>query len=95
MPAADYKRFLGFLKQHDCHLPFKRFRTPQGNVVDSVLGPEMRSTGEVMASAADFATAFGKAERAAGRTLPRSDGAWLKAVNDQQTCHAPRMRGIQ
>ena len=26
MPAADYKRFLGFLKQHDCHLPFQRFR---------------------------------------------------------------------
>jgi DNA-binding NtrC family response regulator len=27
MPASDYKRFLGFLKQHDCHLPFQRFRS--------------------------------------------------------------------
>jgi hypothetical protein len=27
MPGDDYKRFLSFLKQHDCHLPFKRFRT--------------------------------------------------------------------
>jgi hypothetical protein len=27
MPTDDYKRFLGFLKQHDCHLPFQRFRT--------------------------------------------------------------------
>ena len=27
MPAEDYKRFLSFLKQHECHLPFKRFRT--------------------------------------------------------------------
>lgn len=26
MPSQDYKRFLGFLKQHDCHLPFQRFR---------------------------------------------------------------------
>ena len=26
MSADDYKRFLGFLKQHDCHLPFQRFR---------------------------------------------------------------------
>ena len=26
MAADDYKRFLGFLKQHDCHLPFQRFR---------------------------------------------------------------------
>jgi DNA-binding NtrC family response regulator len=32
MPADDYKRFLGFLKQHDCHLPFQHFRrtTPLG-----------------------------------------------------------------
>jgi transcriptional regulator with GAF, ATPase, and Fis domain len=27
MPAADYKRFLSFLRKHDCHLPFQRFRT--------------------------------------------------------------------
>jgi DNA-binding NtrC family response regulator len=26
MPPDDYKRFLGFLKQHDCHLPFRHFR---------------------------------------------------------------------
>jgi transcriptional regulator with GAF, ATPase, and Fis domain len=26
MPATDYKRFLGFLRKHDCHLPFQRFR---------------------------------------------------------------------
>src|SRR6185436_16486344 len=46
-------------------LPFARFPG-----ADPVLGPEMRSTGEVMASGADFATAFAKAERAAGRSLP-------------------------
>src|SRR5581483_5426949 len=28
MPTDDYKRFLGFLRKHDCHLPFQRFRTP-------------------------------------------------------------------
>ena len=43
-------------------LPFHRF---PGS--DPVLGPEMRATGEVMASAADLPTAFAKAERAAGR----------------------------
>jgi carbamoyl-phosphate synthase large subunit len=42
-----------------------------------VLGPEMRSTGEVMASAADFPTAFAKAERAAGRPLPSAGTAFL------------------
>ncbi|HXV34884.1 MAG TPA: carbamoyl-phosphate synthase large subunit [Gaiellaceae bacterium] len=44
---------------------------------DAVLGPEMRSTGEVMATAADFPTAFAKAERAAGRPLPSAGAAFL------------------
>jgi len=53
--------------------PFARFRG-----VDTVLGPEMRSTGEVMGIAADFYSAFWKAQAAAGNTLPR-DGAKLRA----------------
>ncbi len=53
-------------------LPFARF---PGS--DPVLGPEMRSTGEVMASARDFPTAFAKAERAAGRPLPASGAAFI------------------
>jgi carbamoyl-phosphate synthase large subunit len=57
-------------------LPFVRFPG-----ADPVLGPEMRSTGEVMASGADFATAFAKAERAAGRKLP-SGGRVFLSVRD-------------
>jgi carbamoyl-phosphate synthase large subunit len=53
-------------------LPFARFPG-----ADPVLGPEMRSTGEVMASAADFPSAFAKAERAAGRTLPTTGRVFL------------------
>jgi carbamoyl-phosphate synthase large subunit len=53
-------------------LPFARFPG-----ADPVLGPEMRSTGEVMASADDFPTAFAKAERAAGRPLPAGGRAFL------------------
>jgi carbamoyl-phosphate synthase large subunit len=53
-------------------LPFARF---PGS--DPVLGPEMRSTGEVMASAADLPTALAKAERAAGRALPQSGSVFL------------------
>ena len=53
-------------------LPFARF---PGS--DPVLGPEMRSTGEVMASAADLSTALDKAERAAGRRLPRSGTVFI------------------
>jgi carbamoyl-phosphate synthase large subunit len=53
--------------------PFARF-----GGVDTVLGPEMKSTGEVMGVAADFVSAFWKAQAAAGNTLPRS-GAGLRA----------------
>jgi carbamoyl-phosphate synthase large subunit len=53
-------------------LPFARFPG-----ADPVLGPEMRATGEVMATAADLPTAFAKAERAAGRPLPISGTAFL------------------
>jgi carbamoyl-phosphate synthase large subunit len=52
--------------------PFARFPG-----ADPVLGPEMRSTGEVMASAADFPSAIAKAERAAGRPLPVEGTAFL------------------
>jgi len=57
-------------------LPFARF---PGS--DPVLGPEMRSTGEVMASASDLPTALAKAERAAGRPLPTGGTAFI-SVND-------------
>jgi carbamoyl-phosphate synthase large subunit len=57
-------------------LPFSRFAG-----ADSVLGPEMKSTGEVMGIAADFPTAFGKAQEAAGVSLP-SEGAVFITVTD-------------
>jgi carbamoyl-phosphate synthase large subunit len=47
---------------------------------DPILGPEMHATGEVMATAADVATALAKAERAAGRPLP-AGGSALLCVN--------------
>src|SRR5207253_1450187 len=63
-------------------LPFARFPG-----ADPVLGPEMRSTGEVMASAADLPTAFAKAERAAGRRLPTKGTAFLSVRDaDKPAC---------
>jgi carbamoyl-phosphate synthase large subunit len=57
-------------------LPFARF-----SGADSVLGPEMKSTGEVMGIAGDFPTAFGKAQAAAGVSLP-TEGAVFITVTD-------------
>ncbi|MEY5023378.1 MAG: carbamoyl-phosphate synthase large subunit [Actinomycetota bacterium] len=51
-------------------LPFKRFATKDGRFVDSLLGPEMRSTGEVMGIDVDFPTAFAKSQAGAGSSLP-------------------------
>ena len=49
-------------------LPFAKFPG-----ADALLGPEMRATGEVMGTGPDFATAFAKAQRAAGQGLPAPD----------------------
>ncbi|MGA0410366.1 MAG: carbamoyl-phosphate synthase large subunit, partial [Candidatus Nanopelagicaceae bacterium] len=51
-------------------LPWNRFRRIDGKNVDSTLGPEMKSTGEVMGIAADFGSAFAKSQIAAFGPLP-------------------------
>ncbi len=66
-------------------LPFARFAG-----VDSVLGPEMKSTGEVMGIAADFPTAFAKAQAAAGVTLP-TEGAVFITVTDTDKAAATQL----
>lgn len=63
-------------------LPFKRFRTPAGDVVDSVLGPEMRSTGEVMGIDRDFPRAFAKSQMAAYGGMPLT-GTVFVSVSDR------------
>jgi carbamoyl-phosphate synthase large subunit len=65
-------------------LPFARFPG-----ADPVLGPEMRSTGEVMTSAADLPTALAKAERAAGRPLPREGAIFLSVRDDDKAASIP------
>jgi carbamoyl-phosphate synthase large subunit len=57
-------------------LPFDRFAG-----ADSLLGPEMRSTGEVMGIALDFPTAFAKAQAAAGSKLPNSGTAFITVAD--------------
>jgi carbamoyl-phosphate synthase large subunit len=56
--------------------PFVRFPG-----VDTILGPEMKSTGEVMGGAATFGTAFAKAQLAAGMELPKDGTAFISVNN--------------
>src|SRR3954470_18250508 len=60
-------------------LPFDRF---EGS--DAVLGPEMRSTGEVMGIARDFPTAFAKAQAAAGAPLPLAGTVFITVTDSDK-----------
>ncbi|QKS16395.1 carbamoyl-phosphate synthase large subunit [Curtobacterium sp. Csp2] len=62
-------------------LPFRRFRTHDGQVVDSVLSPEMRSTGEVMGIDRDFPRAFLKSQDAAYGGLPTSGTVFVSVAD--------------
>ncbi len=62
-------------------LPFHRFRTPEGLGVDSLLGPEMRSTGEVMGVDVNFGTAFAKSQAAAYGSLPVKGTVFVSVAN--------------
>ena len=58
-------------------LPFNRFRRVDGSGVDTVLGPEMKSTGEVMGIANNFGLAFAKSQTAAFGPLPKSGSVFI------------------
>jgi carbamoyl-phosphate synthase large subunit len=62
-------------------LPFKRFATADGRYVDSLLGPEMRSTGEVMGIDVDFPKAFAKSQAAAGSALPTKGRIFISVAD--------------
>lgn len=83
LPAQDGSRVpLGApVAVKEAVLPFKRFRTHDGKVVDSVLGPEMRSTGEVMGIDRDFPTAFAKSQSAAYGGMPTSGTVFISVAD--------------
>jgi carbamoyl-phosphate synthase large subunit len=77
-------------------LPFKRFRTMEGKVVDSLLGPEMRSTGEVMGMDVNFPIAFAKAQAGAYGGLPSSGTVFISVADrDKRNIILPALRFSQ
>ncbi len=74
-------------------MPFNRFKTLDGKTVDAILGPEMRSTGEVMGFDADFGKAFAKAQTAAYGSLPLTGRVFVSMANrDKRTMVFPVKR---
>jgi carbamoyl-phosphate synthase large subunit len=62
-------------------MPWTRFRDVEGRGVDTVLGPEMRSTGEVMGIDSVFGTAYAKSQAAAYGALPTKGRAFVSVAN--------------
>ncbi len=62
-------------------MPWARFRTADGRSVDTVLGPEMRSTGEVMGIDAAFGTAYAKSQAGSYGSLPKTGRAFVSVAN--------------
>ncbi|HZK32160.1 MAG TPA: ATP-grasp domain-containing protein, partial [Corynebacterium sp.] len=62
-------------------LPFNRFRHPDGSMLDTLLSPEMKSTGEVMGLADNFGAAYAKAEAGAFGDLPTEGTVFVSVAN--------------
>ncbi|MBN9102606.1 MULTISPECIES: carbamoyl-phosphate synthase large subunit [unclassified Pseudonocardia] len=74
-------------------LPFNRFRTPEGKNIDPLLGPEMKSTGEVMGFDASFGAAFAKSQAGAYGSLPTSGRVFVSmADRDKRAMIFPVLR---
>ena len=74
-------------------LPFSRFRSFEGKVLDSLLSPEMKSTGEVMGLDSDFGTAFAKSQEGAYGSLPTKGNVFVSVANrDKRTLILPIQR---
>lgn len=74
-------------------LPFNRFRRPDGTMLDTLLSPEMKSTGEVMGMADNFGAAYAKAEQAAFGALPTEGTVFVSVANrDKRTLIFPIQR---
>ena len=73
-------------------LPWNRFRRTDGRGVDAVLGPEMRSTGEVMGISPTFGESYAKSQIAAFGPLPKSGTVFISlADKDKETGIEPAM----
>ncbi|APT92462.1 carbamoyl phosphate synthase large subunit [Corynebacterium phocae] len=74
-------------------LPFNRFRRPDGSLLDTLLSPEMKSTGEVMGLADNFGAAYAKGSAAAFGELPTEGTIFVSVANrDKRTLIFPIQR---
>jgi carbamoyl-phosphate synthase large subunit len=76
-------------------LPWNRFRRTDGDGVDTVLGPEMKSTGEVMGIASTFGAAFAKSQIAAFGPLPKSGAIFISLSDKDKQASLSAIQGLR
>ena len=76
-------------------LPWNRFRRKDGQGVDSVLGPEMKSTGEVMGLADTFGAAFAKSQIAAFGPLPKEGSIFISLSDKDKAASLNAVKGLK
>ena len=82
-------RRIGYSAVKEAVFPFNRF-----SGIDPVLSPEMKSTGEVMGIAADFTTAFAKAQLGAGTVLPTGGAVFVSVKDSDKPAILPAARDL-
>jgi len=75
-------------------LPWNRFRRADGRGVDAVLGPEMRSTGEVMGIAATFGESYAKSQISSFGPLPKSGTVFISLADKDKTSGVKPAQGL-
>ena len=94
LPNSDHGAAHG-ISVKEAVLPWNRFRRTDGQGVDSVLGPEMKSTGEVMGIASTFGAAFAKSQIAAFGPLPKSGSIFISLSDKDKEASLSAVKGLK
>jgi carbamoyl-phosphate synthase large subunit len=93
LPASDRNTPHG-ISVKEAVLPWNRFRRTDGRGVDAVLGPEMRSTGEVMGISSTFGGAYAKSQISSFGPLPKSGTVFISLANKDKSAGVESARAL-
>jgi carbamoyl-phosphate synthase large subunit len=93
LPESDRNTPRG-ISVKEAVLPWNRFRRTDGRGVDAVLGPEMRSTGEVMGISASFGGAYAKSQISSFGPLPKSGTVFLSLADKDKSAGIESARAL-
>ncbi|MFM6841585.1 MAG: carbamoyl-phosphate synthase large subunit [Candidatus Planktophila sp.] len=93
LPASDIHVPRG-ISVKEAVLPWNRFRRTDGRGVDAVLGPEMRSTGEVMGISSTFGGAYAKSQISSFGPLPHNGTVFISLADKDKTAGVDATRAL-